>query len=218
MIITGVSGRSYQIDEKILAPELVAMEVDKLNNLVILSAEFWAIDDLLRLASEYEVEHLYVRADNKAAFTDVAGSMGAPFDSLSTVFFSGHIEFAEPPGDGWRVGGEGAELTVDSVRIMFVDYPDQRVLERLILQPSGVLVVGRSIDRLAPIYDQLRQAGAGYLIAAGVSRSAAQGRLDGTFRTTPVNPDYFIDLSRRGGIRLRLQDQPSQAVRVVSGT
>ena len=218
MIITGVSGRFYRIDEKILAPALVTLDVDKLNNLVILSAEFWAIDDLLRLASEYEVEHLYVRADNKAAFTDVAGSMGVPFDSLSTAYFSGQIKFAEPLRDGWRVGGGGAELTVDSVRIMFVDYPDQRVLERLILQPSGVLVVGRSIDRLAPIYDQLRQAGTGYLIAAGVSRSAAQGRLDGTFRTTPVNPDYFIDLSRRGGIRLRLQDQPSQAVRVVSGT
>jgi hypothetical protein len=218
MIITGVPGRSYQIDEKILAPALVALEVDKINNLVILSAEFWAIDDLLRLASKYEVEHLYVRADNKAAFTDVAGSMGVPFDSLSTVYFSGPIKFAEPLRDGWRVGGDGAELTVGSVRIMFVDYPDQRVLERLRPRPPDVLVVGRSIDRPAPIYDQLRQAGTGYLIAAGVSRSAARERLDGAVRTTSVNPDYFIDLSRMGGTRLQLQDQPSQAIRVVSGT
>ncbi len=218
MIITGVPGRSYQIDEKILAPALVALEVDKINNLVILSAEFWAIDDLLRLASKYEVEHLYVRADNKAAFTDVAGSMGVLFDSLSTVYFSGPIKFAEPLRDGWRVGGDGAELTVGSVRIMFVDYPDQRVLERLRPRPPDVLVVGRSIDRLAPIYDQLRQAGTGYLIAAGVSRSAARERLDGAVRTTSVNPDYFIDLSRMGGTRLQLQDQPSQAIRVVSGT
>ena len=218
MIITGVPGRSYQIDEKILAPALVALEVDKINNLVILSAEFWAIDDLLRLASKYEVEHLYVRADNKAAFTDVAGSMGVPFDSLSTVYFSGPIKFAEPLRDGWRVGGDGAELTVGSVRIMFVDYPDQRVLERLRPRPPDVLVVGRSIDRLAPIYDQLRQAGASYLIAAGVSGSAVRERLDGALRTTSVNPDYFIDLSRMGGTRLQLQDQPSQAIRVVSGT
>ncbi len=218
MIITGVSGRSYKIDEKILAPALVALDVDKLNNLVILSAEFGAIDDLLRLASEYEVEHLYVHVDNKAAFTDVAGLMGAPFDSLSTEYFSGRIEFVESLRDGWRVGGGGAELTVGSARIMFVDYPDQRVLEGLMSQPPDVLVIGRSIDCLAPVYDQLRQAGAGYLIAAGVSRSAVQERFDGTLRTTPVNPDYFIDLSRLGGIRLQLQDQPSQAVRVVSGT
>ncbi|MCK4461888.1 MAG: ComEC/Rec2 family competence protein, partial [candidate division Zixibacteria bacterium] len=218
MIITGVPGRSYQIDEKILAPALVALEVDKINNLVILSAEFGAIDDLLRLASEYEVEHLYVHADNKAAFTDVAGSMGAPFDSLSTAYFSGHIEFAEPLRDGWRAGDDGAELTVGSARIMFVDYPDYRFLERLRSQPPDILIVGRSIDRLAPVYDRLRQAGTGYLIAAGVSRSATRESTDATVRAAAVQPGFFIDLSRLGGIRLQLQDHPSQAVRLVSGT
>jgi len=218
IIITGAIGRRYRIDEKILAPALTALDVDRLSNLVILGAEFGAVDDLLRLASRYQVESLYVAGDQRAAFEDVRNSMEPTGDSISILYFSGRYNPAAVLTDGWRLGRHWADLTVGTTRVMFVDFPDPLLLEGLGVGQPAVLVVGSSIDGSDPIYERLRGAGTVCTMSQGVRWLSVNGHTGPNAPdSTIADPGFLIDLSRRGGVELGLQSQPTEAVQVIAG-
>lgn len=71
LVITSLTAKQYQIDEKILIPFLKRHEVADLSRLFCLSADFQNYDDIIRVANQFEVDSLIIWPEMEAGFKDV---------------------------------------------------------------------------------------------------------------------------------------------------
>ncbi|MEW5995035.1 MAG: ComEC/Rec2 family competence protein, partial [Candidatus Zixiibacteriota bacterium] len=119
LIVTGLSEKDYDIEERIIAPLLEASQVERLKSIFIVSAEYDAIDDLLRLAELYEARSVYVPTVLIATVEEVAkaGGQGRLIETI--VSFQGSN--AAGAGAGIYPSREGILLQFDSSAVLFCE-------------------------------------------------------------------------------------------------
>lgn len=98
LLITGLDSKSYPIDERIFEPSLSALRVKKLARVFVLSSEFGAIDDILRLSKKYEADTVFVDKRLARSFADMANSLEPSFVIPKVVTFAKNSEPISPTG------------------------------------------------------------------------------------------------------------------------
>jgi len=126
LIITGLAKTTYAADESVLAPILRKDHIDKLRYLTVQSADYDAVDDILRLARSFSVDTLWIQGDLVNAVSEVQAQFpGARFEG-AVLKFGGAMDTVGT--DGYYLCGRTICLALQDSRIDIVDRPESRVL------------------------------------------------------------------------------------------
>ena len=208
LVITRIQGKPYPIDERVLAPALAASDIDKINSLLILSAEYATVDDMLRLASTFRADSLYVHSDLAAAFADVHNSTDDLYDATRIVPFSGGDDSVGMSADGWFAGGCGISLKAGSTKVLFVDKLDRQAETSARSLKPDILIVGQSIVESGEQFTRLQKAGLSRLVAAKVRPPKAQTSPAEQNFQTGAGEEFIRDLSWLGSVTIQLPENP----------
>lgn len=72
LFITGIQSKPYPLDERIFESALASLGIEKIDKLIVLSAEYGAMDDVLRLASKMGTKDLYVNQPLIRSFGEIS--------------------------------------------------------------------------------------------------------------------------------------------------
>lgn len=89
LILTGLKNRDYPVDSVIIQPKLKQKNVSDLRYLFVLSSEFNAWFDLLRLSKQYHVDSVFVPVKQYTAVLDAA-TLGH-YDSIKKKIYPLHV-------------------------------------------------------------------------------------------------------------------------------
>jgi competence protein ComEC len=142
LIITGINNRDYKIEEKIIYPKLEELEVKNIKRLFVLSADYSAIDDLIRLISNYKIDSVYLDDGILNSFKDnLQREVANNFINLMSLgTFSDNIS---QPGifsinDGIKV------IFDENKEVVFLNRLSSHVLKRKTDSDISFLVIGQS--------------------------------------------------------------------------
>ena len=85
VIINGIQGKTYQIDEKIMIPQLQKEEVLKIRKLFLLKSDFNALDDIIRLSQLYNVDTIYLTSNLIHSFSDQVVNLDAGISKSNII-------------------------------------------------------------------------------------------------------------------------------------
>jgi len=119
LIVTGLAGKDYEIDDRIIVPILEGLEISRVNSLFIVSADFDAIDDLVRLAERYRVETIYVAASLEKSIADVVRAIGAEGKAGRVVLFPKSLPASGK--QGYYPSRFGVLANLGSMLVLFTD-------------------------------------------------------------------------------------------------
>ncbi len=202
LVLTGLTAREYAIDERILVPLLNERGVDALGAVFLQSADFDALDDLIRTCYAFQTRSLYVPEELEASLTDVRSDPILADVALDVNFFSG-----PDPGSGQS----GYNLSTDLVR---VNYGHNRIdiVSRLSSKnfyqaddrTPAVLIVGSKWNPAATDWIRLHRVGYRRIICSRVEQTESTLWPDRELDPDNVPPDYLVDLFHDGFVRLNL--------------
>jgi ComEC/Rec2-related protein len=118
LIVTGLYGRDYPIDERIILPILENHAIDSLHRIFILSADYAALEDLLRLADRSSTDSvlLHPRLLPSAQDLRLQKALG---DNLSDLaVWSGQP--ARPAAEGYYPSGNRLDIVIADRKITFL--------------------------------------------------------------------------------------------------
>ena len=121
LAFTGLYRRNYRVDEAILGPWLQARGVDRLHRVFVLSGDYGAVDDLLRLADRFRADTVYFSAHLRHSVADaVALAIQVP-QSLPELRF-----FDPSPQDmavaGYYLTDLGLAIRADDAAVFITDH------------------------------------------------------------------------------------------------
>ncbi|MEA3297447.1 MAG: ComEC/Rec2 family competence protein, partial [candidate division Zixibacteria bacterium] len=91
LLITGATDREYAIDERVIAPALGTLGIDRINTIIVQWAEYGAVDDLLRLANNYRAGTFRVATEMTSGFREVNKLQGVLADSVNVTGYGRSI-------------------------------------------------------------------------------------------------------------------------------
>jgi len=204
LVVTGVTGKTYPIDERIIAPELSRLGATRLNNLFVLSAAYDAIDDLLRLAQRYQSDRIYVDKRLKPSFHDVAQVMRDTLVRIQAVSFG---DVGQPVGTGDRyycVSACGLTFVAGGSRVVFADHVMPEHYRPRTGTQATSLVIGSSWRTSLTDLEHLRSSGFCRIYCSKMKQRVDNEHSAGSNGATSTLPTYIYDLSRRGSVTLDL--------------
>lgn len=147
LVLTGLMGRDYPIEERIFAPALDQLQIVKLDRIIILSLDYGAIDDILRLSAQRSVDRLYLPADLMPAWVDLIHRRTVPTHLPELITFGDNSNWPGPKG------GIGFYLREDLIRIVLGSVSLDFVSNLQSIRPDtsgadldNLLVVGSAIS------------------------------------------------------------------------
>ena len=201
-IITGLSKQSYPLDERVLQPLLNRYGIERLSRLITLSADYDALEDLLRLSKKFAVDTLYAGAELRASIEDIVGSRGDSTLQTPILFFGDKPSAADQ--DGLFLGQDLITLRRGEVQLDIVDRPKLEFLALSSLPEGSTLVIGRDWHPSAEDWIHLRQAGYGKIICSEIEQPNLSLWPD-TELGLDALPDFLHDLSRAGSVNFSLE-------------
>ncbi len=204
LILTGLRGRSYPIDERIIKPCLVELGAVRLRSVFVLSAEFSAIDDVLRLTQSCSECRLYVDRRYERSFKDVMALDTTYCSGLSFFTFGAATIEYDRGGAYYCPSRSGLLLSANGSNILFCDQirPEHLGADRA--HSETVLVIGQTWQSTVEDLVYIGRLGFGRIVCSKIvqPRSYEEPSAgDWPARGLPVN---VCDLSRRGRLRLKL--------------
>ncbi|MGH8015727.1 MAG: ComEC/Rec2 family competence protein, partial [Candidatus Zixiibacteriota bacterium] len=115
LIITGLESKSYPIDERVFESSFMSLGIRKINRLFVLSSEFGAMDDILRVSDKYESKEIYIDQRLDKSFRDITNSLYGTGD-IRIKLFSGILKRSDDPG------------IFPAQNALLIDYGDSEVL------------------------------------------------------------------------------------------
>ncbi|MFC1475293.1 ComEC/Rec2 family competence protein, partial [Candidatus Zixiibacteriota bacterium] len=85
LVITGMSAKKYPMDEKIIIPNLQRLNIDNIENIFLLSADYNALDDLIRLVNIYKAQNLYLCKDYYNSVLEIINNQIPVSDSFRII-------------------------------------------------------------------------------------------------------------------------------------
>jgi len=98
LIITGIIARPYPLEERIFESALSSLNVKRIGKVFVQSAEYGAMDDIVRLSNRFGVKELYVDERLSRSFNDISNSVAFLNEGLKLKPFSGKIQTYSNPG------------------------------------------------------------------------------------------------------------------------
>ncbi len=164
IIINGIKGKKYNIDEKIISPKLEHERIEKVNKLIILKSDFSGLDDLLRLAEKYKVDKIYVPQKLTHSVYDQIHNSG--FNFLPTQIEVLSKTESRPDNSGYINDDYGFSLVTNSVVVTFVDVISPKHLSKFSDPYKHFLVIGSNWNLSMQDYSRFSEIGYEKIICA----------------------------------------------------
>ncbi|UCE25845.1 MAG: ComEC family competence protein [Candidatus Zixiibacteriota bacterium] len=204
LIITGIRGRNYPVDERIIGPCLDELGVVRLGTVFVLSAEFDAIDDVLRLTRTYPGSRLYVERSDEPSFKDVIASDTAGDSGSSILTFGDTVAEYDRKGAYYCPTGWGLLLSVNGSKVFFCDYVLPAHLNADTKLEGAVLVVGQTWRSTGEDLAGIRRRGFSQIVCSKIAQPRYHEESMFGHQPPRALPVNVYDLSRRGRLTLNL--------------
>jgi len=202
LILTGLSGRKYPVEERILKPMLNDLSIEKLSSLFVINAEYDALDDIIRLAHLYRPDTLYVYQTLGPGFSDVL-ARDTSGNSMPVVRY--FKENSDSVSDfGYSTDAHGLWLRREGSTLIFSNRFRTHHFLQLSEADSPVLVLGESWKPAAADWIRLRESGYSLVICSRVEQYFEEKTPDSDNTPDKVLPEFVVDLSRVGCFHLPL--------------
>ncbi len=201
LILTGLTAKPYPLHERVLAPLLDRAGTAHVRSVILLSADFNALDHILRLTDSLAVERLYLHRRLRASYADFV-RFGGLEPTTPVVFFGGTA--ADSTGfTGFRLDNAGVRLQCGGGQLVVADPRAQPPAPDL--QPA-VLIDPRRPLRLADGLSRLGSGRYSWVVCAKIAQGDNRGQ---------VIPPRLIELSRVGEIRLQFDRDLQNSMQVI---
>ncbi len=195
LILTGLDARRYELDEKILLPMLQRQGEACINRLFLLSADYNALDDVLRFAQTTRAVALYVNAELRSSMEDQRRSYGYPADTSAMNYWGSRDDSCVAPG--YYPSGGCLSLRFDRSLIRFVNRRSD-----LSADPgpgaSATLVIGTPWRGRPDDWIELHRGGYDKIVCSKIAQSPGSAYSEPAREADNVPPDYLYDLSQSG--------------------
>ncbi|MEE8577072.1 MAG: hypothetical protein V3T31_07430, partial [candidate division Zixibacteria bacterium] len=121
LVITSMMGRAYPIEERIIVPELKHLGVDSLNAIFVVSADYDAIDDILRLAGSLNASCVYISRRLEPSFRDVVNLDSSISRTYDLVVLNRNTEPVIGRGYFYGLTARGLLLSANGSEVIFCD-------------------------------------------------------------------------------------------------
>lgn len=196
LVITGMMGRDYPIDDRILIPMLERLEVKTLRSIFVISADYSAIDDLIRTADKLTASRIVVPKHLEQSFGDAGRTLpGGTRIEVSPEFP------VRPIKEGFYPYESGLIWITPDSPMLFVDRLDSGSVATAAEAGVHYLVVGHRLDEA----DNLWPGAVLPRLKSVVARSARQQGADRTHPArVPFGADsvFIIELDQEGARHL----------------
>ncbi len=188
LIINGIKGKSYLIDEKIIIPKLESRKIKKIDKLIVLKSDYSAIDDLLRIAERYEVNSIYLPKSLQNSFIDkikntVEGLLAIKLEVLQELE-------SEDFDIGYSLYENSFSLKTTGYEITFVDKISQKNLQPFNDKLKRILIIGSSWNISLHDYLTLKDLQYEKVICSKIAQTNIPGNED----VDLLAEDLFVDL------------------------
>jgi competence protein ComEC len=211
IIIAGLAGKDYQIEDRIFQPVLDGLQIKKVHSLMVTTADYDAVDDIIRLGENYGVEIVYVADKLRRSFNDV-----------TRISFSGRInarivpysQFWEPlkEGIGYYPFESGVAVNFDSVLVVFADTISSSFFDWCRPDRQAVLVINQPTAVDSSLQQLLLSKGFFRVVCSKVKQE--RGSSAKFAETTQPGRDFIFDLSVYGALRLEIETKGANPLRV----
>lgn len=199
LILTGLVDRDYPIDERIIDPFLDGQGIDTIGTIIIMGAEFKALEDIVHLAGRRQINRWFLHPGLRHSFSDISRGV-ADLNVDSVGYFS---EYQYPPaGSGYYPSDAGVVLRMHHSAVLFVsDLPTAENVTPPVADAS-LLVLGAELEP-NQIRENHRIVRAGW--TSVICSRFAQPRTNRTGDLkSPLCPSGFLrDLRSEGQISVR---------------
>ncbi|MCP4685076.1 MAG: ComEC/Rec2 family competence protein [bacterium] len=206
LVITGLRKKNYPLDERILAPWLDRRGTAEINKILVLSADYDVIDDILRLAAKTNCCRIVAPERLRPSVEDHLAAFAAGDERPEVEYSRGGETAGNAPGYIWI--REGLMLQTEGGRILFVDrcrFTDPR--------GSGaagetLVAIGQKWMGTADDWARLRRLGFARIICSEIEQVSDIAYFDPAMEPDLAPPDYCHDLSSEGNLSLLLPFLP----------
>jgi len=210
VIFTGLAGKDYTIEDRIIMPILDGLKIKRIHSLFVISADYDAIDDLVRLAEACRAEAIYVSRKLQKSFTDVlhsssSGGLTAPIvPYLKTM--------SSPKEPGYYPSPQGVLADFGATTVVFTDRfrPDHLTF----VSPQGcrVLVVGGRLSTNSADWNSLRSDGYPLIVCSKFRQPKSLLQDQPGSRLSVTVPDNVYDLSTLGAVRMEVYENGQKPI------
>lgn len=210
LILTGLRSRSYPLDERIFLPALNQLGVSRLDRCFLLSADYDALDDFLRLVAETRAAALYVPASLTASLSDLTRHRPNLAPPAQVVPFCGAP--VDLPGAGISAAAGRVCLSFAAGEMLFLSHNPRLPTTPAAGPRCRWLIVGGPVPDSASAADLARRGGFDRVVCAKIAHyPVAQARS----RLRRPNHPAVLDLSRTGDLLVRAGDGPRERLKIV---
>lgn len=193
LIVTGLSGRTYPIHERIIIPVLENHNIDNIHRLFILSSDYAALEDLLRLSDQFPVDSVLIHPRLLPSATDLRLQESVGRGLLGLEAWT--RQAASPTADGYYPEVDRLHLVINTHRVSFLaDLPTPPRA----LPESDLLILNAPLDLTedSVLLSTLNQSST--VVCARLEQH------DADTRQLDYRGPTIIDLTTRGYFRLAL--------------
>jgi hypothetical protein len=202
LVITGIRKKPYPIDERILEPWLERRGITEVNRVFLLTADYDAIDDILRVAADIRCSRLLVPPRLRPSIHDQLNSMVIDSGELNIDYFRDGDVPSGSTGYCWQYGGLCLK-TPDS-RLLFMDRMKADLMSDSSFAGEDYIAIGQKWAGSANDWMELHDLGYDRIICSEFEQAAGTAYFDPSLEPDDVPPDYCHDLSADGNLVLRL--------------
>ncbi|RKX25807.1 MAG: hypothetical protein DRP45_05085 [Candidatus Zixiibacteriota bacterium] len=202
LVITGLARKSYPIDERILAPDLRRRGYDRIGRLFILSAHYDAIDDVLRLARDFEADQVYFSANLRGSVEDVIIATDSIQVQGEIIYCHDRFDVEAPYGFFPSVSE--FELRFGSTRLILTNQVHSGLFQRSSFDGQTMLLIGSNWQPAAADWIALHENGCGKIICSKIEQRSPSDYADPGLDPDMALPHYIYDLSHSGSCRFQI--------------
>jgi ComEC/Rec2-related protein len=204
LVIANLDRRDYEIDDVIIAPLLDRLGIDKLRSLLVLDADYGALDDIVRLAVDQEADCLGIDPSLVNSARDAAVGLvpSLPESRIRALNPSGQA----PSRPGYYPSRLGLRVVLGGRQLFFAGRTGLDPDSLPASETPVVLVVGGGLMTSPADLARLKDKGYSPIICSKVTVGGVGGMIPSEQASQPALPDFVYDLNRLGDLGLGLRD------------
>ncbi len=196
LILTGLKARSYPVDDRVIGPLLKQRGIEKIESIILLSADYRALDDLLRLCADYRVDRICHARGLENSLREVTAASGRADSVLLLPFTDASAPLA---GAGYYPCGGSVRLELTDATVIFTDRLQSALLKSRSECSYSTLVIGRTLNLTHGDWADLTGSGYSQIVCSRVAQfDQAPGGNESWPTGRQDQPDFLFDLSRTG--------------------
>jgi hypothetical protein len=202
LILTGLTDKPYQLEEKILLPWLRDHQVTKLRRCFVLSASYHALDDLLRLVDSCDIEQLHMTNSTENGIRQVCASLQVEDRISRRIRFFGGV--AQGATVGYALSQNQIDLIQPGGTITFVSSSEKLNVRNSFPGLPTVVVFGRTWKADPDDWIALHESGIDQIICPKLAQLRTVAPSDPHASNDLAVPVYLHQLSRLGELKIDL--------------